>query len=107
MTFYADDYDVLAGGEWVQRGMVWRWQADPDIQPEPEPKSYRPHDLIACPTCLARMDEKCRNNDVARPTRDHEARLVKRVCSCGGSVRPREAMCRLCEVEEMAREMAA
>jgi hypothetical protein len=108
MTFYAEDSDVLSGGEWVRVGLVWRWVAEPDAEPEPDlpdPPSYLPADLIACPTCGARMDERCKTLNGDGPA-DHRRRLVKRVCSCGGPVRPQEPMCGFCRAE-MAREEAA
>lgn len=96
MTTYAPLSDMLANGEWVRRGMVWRWiQNEPE--PLPEPITRNPHDLIACPTCYARMDEFCK-----RPNgrgHSHDTRLVKRVCSCGMPVRSREPMCGFCRAE--------
>lgn len=100
MTSYSPVFTVLANGEWVRHGMIWRWHPAPDAEPEVDEPD--PHDLIACPTCMARMDEHCRSYD----GRDHAARLVKRVCSCGGPIRPREPICGWCRVEA-AREAGA
>lgn len=102
MTTYSPLTDILANGEWVRRGMVWHWRQN---TPEPiviEPRGYRAHDLIACPFCLARMDESCKTEGGW----SHSTRLVKRVCSCGGALRPREPMCAYCRAEQTIREAA-
>lgn len=106
MTTYAPLSDVLAGGEWVRRGMIWHWESTPEAEPEPElvedrTRNYRPHDLIACPACLARMDEPCRGS-----RQSHTSRLVRRVCSCGEAVRPQEPMCGFCRAEMARGEVA-
>lgn len=104
MTTYSPLSEVLADGEWVRRGLIWHWQPNPDAEPEPEdeePPAYIPHDLIACPACLARMDETCKT----KGGWSHATRLVKRVCSCGGPIRPREPMCGFCRAE-MTRSVA-
>jgi hypothetical protein len=97
MTTYSPVTDILANGEWVRDGLIWRWVQN---QPEPEeadPPTYQPHDLIACPTCHARMDEHCKRKSGRQ--NEHSTRLVKRVCVCGGPVRPREPMCGWCRAE--------
>jgi hypothetical protein len=98
--------EILAGGEWVRRGMVWHWRPNSELETgdDPEPPTYAPRDLIACPVCLARMDEHCRTK--SGRGKEHRRRLVKRVCGCGGPIRPREPMCGFCRAE-MAREDAA
>lgn len=102
MTTYSPLFDVLANGEWVRRGLVWHWRQN---APEPtavEVRDYRPHDLIACPTCLARMDESCKT----KGGWSHTTRLVKRVCSCGTALRPPEKICGFCRAETTIREAA-
>ena len=100
MTTYSPSTDILANGEWVRRGLVWHWRANPAATNEPsvelkEVPDYLPRDLIACPKCFARMDESCKTDGGW----SHTTRLVKRVCSCGGTVRPREPMCGWCRAE--------
>lgn len=87
----------LANGRWVRRSGVQVWVANPVL--EPKRPTFVPHELIACPTCLARMDEKCRQPDGANRRRTCAARLVKRVCSCGGRVRHKEEVCGFCRAE--------
>lgn len=103
MTTYSLNADILSGGGWVRRGLVWHWVAtepEPDIKEQPD---YFPADLIACPVCLAKMDERCKGSSRER---DHKRRLVKRVCSCGGPLRPQEPMCGFCRAEMTIREAA-
>lgn len=95
MTSYSPVFDVLANGEWVRRGMVWHWVANEPPEKD-EDGAYTPHDLIACGTCYARMDERCKTTT----GKDHNRRLVKRVCACGGSIRPREQICGWCRAEQ-------
>ncbi len=102
MTTYGPDTDELSGGEWVRNGLVWHWVETETPEPEDDRPDYFPGDLIACPFCLARMDEGCRTSD----GRSHSTRLVKRVCSCGGSICPNEPMCGFCRAEA-SREVAA
>lgn len=93
----AESPAVLEGGSWVQRGMIRIWEPAPPAPAVLRTPSYAPHDLIACPTCHARMDEFCTRPGSKRHS--HDARLVKRVCSCGGPVRTREPICGLCRAE--------
>lgn len=94
----------LANGHWVRRNGVQVWMPNP--APETKQPEVKPSDLIACPVCLARMDERCKKADGQDRRRTHSERLVKRVCSCGASVRPREPMCGFCRAEA-AIEVAA
>lgn len=96
----ADDGVELTDGQWVTVGAIKKWVPNPTALPvvdEPDPPTLLPRDLIACPTCLAKMDERCEGMSRGR---SHSARLVKRVCSCGDSLRPGEPMCGLCRVEQ-------
>lgn len=103
MTTYSPVFDVLANGEWVRRGLVWHWKQNEPETVVVEPRDYFPSDLIACPTCLARMDEHCRRK--SGKSGQHRSRLVARVCSCGSSIRPKEPMCGMCRAE-MTRAVA-
>lgn len=90
---------ALTNGYWAQRGMIKVWvHVEPLIELKQEP-TYDPRDLIACPTCHAHMDERCKGWDGRPLSRSHGSRLVKRVCSCGMPVRFREPMCGFCRAE--------
>ena len=86
------DEDALIGGQWVRRGLVMVWQ------PAPPPRTWETvHDLIACTTCLARVDEPCRHPG-GKATSHHAGRLVARRCPCGGTVGRWRRYCRACRV---------
>jgi hypothetical protein len=55
----------------------------------------RPHDLIACPTCHARMDELCRTSG-GYTRRPHTNRLVRKVCPCGATLGYHKGLCEPC-----------
>lgn len=77
---------------WVRRGLV----LVADLEPPPPSPAPRPvHELIACPTCRARVDESCRTpaGNVREP---HTTRLVARTCPCGASLAPRKQLCERC-----------
>lgn len=94
---------ALTNGQWVG-GLVKRWQPNPvELKPE---RRVNPHDLIACPKCLARMDERCKRADGTPRRGSHESRLVKRVCACGEPVRHVEPMCGFCRAEIALEEAA-
>lgn len=64
-----------------------RW-VGPD-GPRSTPRRYvNVHDLIACPTCGARVDESCRTTTHHRRT-PHVDRLTPQLCPCGASRRGR------------------
>lgn len=69
--------------------MVW---LEGERHPRP---AVNVHRLVACPTCLARMDETCKTPS-GQVTAEHGSRLVSRVCSCGGPVKPRHHYCDTC-----------
>lgn len=87
--------NILDNGQWVRRGLVWHWQPSSTPPTKLDAATYRPHDLIACPACHARMDEPCKT----KKRTNHATRLVKRVCSCGDPVRQNEPMCPTCRAE--------
>jgi hypothetical protein len=93
--------DMLTNGQWVLRGAIRVWVENPRVQMTAD---FRPHDFIACPTCHARMDEKCQRRNGKESS--HSSRLVRRVCACGASVRPREPMCGFCRAEMTTRKAA-
>lgn len=55
-------------------------------------------DLIACPTCHAKVSELCKTR-TGRHRQEHASRLVPRRCHCGGAVGPGKKMCDLCRAE--------
>jgi hypothetical protein len=94
-----DIEDALTNGQWVRRGLIWAWVENPHkLGDRP---SWNPHDLIACPTCHARMDERCKTR-LGKSAQSHDSRLVARVCGCGGPIRAREPMCGFCRADMVA-----
>lgn len=91
----SESEDILSGGRWVpdQHGIL-RWQQIVEAVPEPIPL----HDLIACPTCRARLDEMCRTSSGAGRA-SHSTRLVPRLCSCGSLLKPYRRLCDECGAE--------
>lgn len=94
MTIELEEYHIaLTGGTWQPgRWGVLRWAPTP-----PEP-IFSVHDLIACPTCHARVDETCRTKRGNRTT-PHGSRITPRLCPCGKSLQPQRRMCSPCVKE--------
>jgi hypothetical protein len=88
----------LAGGKWVPRRGVLVWTPDS----KGNRRAINVHDLIACPTCRARVDEVCRT-ETGHSTKPHASRLAPRLCPCGANVRPQATYCHDCAREEMRR----
>lgn len=81
--------------QWQRRGLIL--VAKP---PTPPPMTERRRDigdLIACPSCHARVTECCRTKS-GHTTRDHSCRLVPRLCPCGTPLLPRKRYCVPCGV---------
>lgn len=99
----------LDGGQWVTVRGIRRWQAvAPAPEPKPKPKLV---DLIACPTCHARVGDRCLSRTGLPARRSHSTRLVPRLCECG-EVMPghRKFWCDKCyrnSLREAQREYAA
>ena len=105
-TVASDDPEspqVLTGGRWVLRGGIQRWQADPEPVEAVEPTPLKPRpangDLIACPTCGARITERCRSASGRRADVEHANRILPRRCACGGLPVSSSPYCRECRHE--------
>lgn len=86
--------ETLDDGAWVLRGLVKVWQPTPEPPAPPAPKWVSVHDLIACPRCMARVDEPCRNRSARAAA--HPERLAPRLCSCGELVKHNARQCAPC-----------
>lgn len=85
----------LSGGQWVpDRRGVMRWEQTEEVLPEPTPI----HELIACPTCHARVDETCKTA-TGRITTPHGSRLTPRLCGCGVVLAKQKRLCSPCAEE--------
>lgn len=92
---------VALMGEWVTTGSVKRWV--PRTAPElVRPKDVDVHALIACPTCRACVDERCKSAGGNIRT-DHADRIIGVRCPCGQTVDKRHRYCSTCR--EKARRM--
>lgn len=85
---------------WVTRGGIKVATNGRSSPPPPPPKWETLHDLIACPTCFARVDETCRTKS-GNVTKPHGSRLVSRRCSCGNAVAPQCSYCSFCAREKL------
>lgn len=92
------------GGTWRNVGGVMRWSPTPtpsevaDLRARLRPVPRRHldvSDLIACPTCEAHADERCRSAS-GHPTANHKDRLISVRCPCGQPVAPRKQYCEPC-----------
>lgn len=101
----------LEDGVWRNVGGVMRWVTTPapsevsDLRARMRPAPRRPldvHQYVACGTCGARADERCRSaagNAVA----NHDARIISVRCPCGDPVAPRKLYCEPCRVKARKR----
>lgn len=94
---------TLHGGEWVRRGLIRVWvpRDEPEVEEvEDHPlnvHTLRRGDLIACPTCKARLSEPCLRANGERAGNPHRTRLAPRSCPCGGWLPPTgERLCLSC-----------
>lgn len=83
---------VLHGGRWVRGpGGVLTWHEAravsdvraEDVRTQLQAGRVNVHDLRACTTCPARVDEHCRTADGERAHKPHAGRLTPRLCPCG------------------------
>ena len=89
--------DVLTDGHWEAVRGIQRWVGDPGS--EPRQTASTPFDqLIACPTCRARVDQSCRTA-AGHTTTPHGNRLIQRCCPCGAKVAGRRRLCDPCHAE--------
>lgn len=87
--------DVLIIGRWVPvRGvLVWR-----TFEPDRSRIDELIRDTIACPTCLARPYQRCRNPGGSTRI-PHGTRLIGVRCLCGEPVEPNCLSCEFCRVQ--------
>lgn len=95
----------LAGGEWVKGpGGVARWVDYGEVVARvwslpklPQHSWTDLHDLRACLTCPARVDEACRSlKSGKRAKAFHAGRLTPRLCKCGAVPERNHRRCRSC-----------
>ena len=77
-------------GPWVQRGGIKVF-----VETAAEPKRYDLGQLIACPTCRAKVTETCRTKN-GRRTTPHGSRLAPRLCPCGSLLGWKRRLCDSC-----------
>lgn len=83
---------------WRHQGLVLvKYEPEPAPDPEP-PAPIRVHDLIACPTCHARVDERCRSA-TGTPRVPHVNRLAPQLCPCGELLAWKKQLCEECRRE--------
>lgn len=96
----------LTDGRWVPRGAILEWEpgelTPAGSMPAPEPlPTLTPADvakMIACPVCLARVDQMCRTT-TGRHRAPHPARLVIKRCPCGEPIKAGRKVCDDCRAE--------
>ncbi|KAB2808339.1 hypothetical protein F9L07_22755 [Pimelobacter simplex] len=84
--------DLIA---WERRGMIL---VAPGTSTTPPTPTYDVSELIACPTCHARVVERCKSA-TGTPRSPHVNRLVPRRCPCGESLDDRKQFCEWCRRE--------
>src|SRR5690349_21088730 len=88
----------LTDVEWVTvRGIKRARPIQRAPQPTIEPASALA-DLIACPTCHAKITEVCRTPS-GHSTDEHDTRIVSRRCGCGDPIPPRCKYCPTCRAK--------
>jgi hypothetical protein len=88
---------------WVRRGMILvpvavaevRVEEVAALKPSKTRTRYDVHRLIACPTCGAKADQRCRTAG-GTPTANHADRLISVRCPCGEPVAPSCQYCPPC-----------
>lgn len=94
---------ALEDGEWVG-SVVRRWK--PNLAVVPQPKVYDLRELIACPTCHAKVTESCVTKTGHRTT-NHGSRLAPKLCPCGDWPRPNCVYCEPCRADNDRRAKRA
>lgn len=109
MTSYGENYDALPPGRWERRGPTLVYVEDgaaptsastasvSSLVPKPDKpaKALDVSQLIACPTCRAKVTESCRTRS-GHTTKPHGSRLAPRLCPCGSLLAPRRRYCDPC-----------
>lgn len=108
MTDISPDVLDEEDGQWVQCGATKVWQ----VRPRPAVSNGVPHipapaqsldvsKLIACPTCHAKVTERCKSaGGIGRSP--HVNRLAPRLCPCGELLGGRKQLCEWCRREARA-----
>jgi hypothetical protein len=79
---------------WELRGAVRVAVPAPQVNTEVVARTV--HDLIACATCRARVDESCKTSSGKR-RRPHDLRFAPQLCPCGNSRGgPKRKLCPSC-----------
>lgn len=92
----------IEGGRWVlRRGGIRVYVPVPLPEPVvwPTREIVDAHELRACLSCPARVDEPCVTSSGNVSKRDHVGRLVKRSCRCGRAVVRNATRCPSCAHE--------
>lgn len=98
MNATAYDDEALPDGRWLPvRGILRFVATDPHARPDVEPTKPLA-ELIACPTCRAKVVESCRTATGGFRS-PHTTRLVGRRCACGSTLAPRKSVCPTCRQE--------
>ena len=63
-----------------------------------ENRSPLPAQLVACPTCGAKVNQQCRTSG-GHPAASHKSRIVARLCDCGAKTAANKTMCDPCSQE--------
>lgn len=82
---WRDEEVALTGGRWVNVRGVMRWEQNEAAKVETVA------DLVACPTCGAKLSEPCRTGS-GNATR-HVDRVLPRRCPCGNPMQPGSFFC--------------
>lgn len=86
----------LGPGRWRPVKGVLRWF--PGVRPQTVPRrKVDIHDFIACPTCGARADQRCRTT-TGNSSANHQARVIGVRCRCGQPVTPYKQYCEPCRI---------
>lgn len=86
--------DALEHGEWRTIDGIQRWTPTAASLTRTL-AGLRFVDLIACPTCRARIAQSCKTK-AGNPREPHVTRLVPRRCPCGARLAARKTYCEDC-----------
>lgn len=95
----ADD-TALEGGRWVLRGNIQVWVPEDPFAWGLVRTERKLADLIACPSCHAKVTEPCRTSS-GHTTTPHSCRLTGRLCECGATLTSQRRMCDPCRDDSL------